>query len=230
MINHHPSDTDLIRFVEGTLSPVESLFVSAHCDMCLSCREKLSSYTELLADNALGSDRKIDQHISTNLTDVFCKIVSSSDEAPVIQHNHCLSPSVISLNGQDYSVPRSLQKYVTDVGEWRHLLGKIWFCSANIGEGYLAQFIFMEKGGSVPEHKHLGNELTLVLDGEFEDGLSSYDTGDFLKMNGSHSHAPIAITERGCMVFSVIDQPLQFKSGWAKLINPLSHLFFKANA
>ena len=97
----------------------------------------------------------------------------------------------------------------------------------DIGGDTVANFIYMEKGGSVPEHTHRGSEMTLVINGEFSDGISEYDTGDFMVMNGEHKHSPSTQADEGCLVFSIVDKPLHFTSGWARLINPFSHLFFK---
>lgn len=84
----------------------------------------------------------------------------------------------------------------------------------------------MEKGGRVPEHTHRGSELTLVLDGEFSDGVRDYDTGDFILLDNSHKHTPHSEAAEGCLVFSVVDKPLHFTSGLARLLNPFSQLFF----
>ncbi|MEC7469201.1 MAG: anti-sigma factor, partial [Pseudomonadota bacterium] len=39
--------------------------------------------------------------------------------------------------------------------------------------------------------------------------------------------APRSDAPEGCLVFSVVDQPLHFTSGLARLLNPFSHLFFR---
>jgi putative transcriptional regulator len=67
----------------------------------------------------------------------------------------------------------------------------------------------------------------LVIDGEFSDGIGNYDSGDFMLMNDNHKHTPHSESDEGCLVFSVVDQPLHFTSGIARLLNPFSHLFFK---
>ncbi|HAB78772.1 MAG TPA: anti-sigma factor, partial [Glaciecola sp.] len=97
----------------------------------------------------------------------------------------------------------------------------------DLGDAGMANFIYMEKGGRVPEHTHKGTELTLVVDGEFSDGLADYDSGDFIIMDNEHIHSPHSNSVEGCLVFSIVDKPLHFTSGIARLLNPFSHLFFK---
>ena len=144
---------------------------------------------------------------------------------PVIDVRPDITPR-IELDGKFFDVPKPLQ-HVKHTGNWSKLLGKVWQAPVEIGGDYVANFIYMEKGGQVPEHTHKGNELTLVVNGEFSDGINDYDSGDFLMMDNEHVHAPMSEAKEGCLVFSIVDQPLQFTSGLARLLNPFSHLFFK---
>ncbi|HAB78771.1 MAG TPA: anti-sigma factor, partial [Glaciecola sp.] len=41
MINYHPTDKQLQQFAEGNISPALALVVSAHCDVCSQCQEKV---------------------------------------------------------------------------------------------------------------------------------------------------------------------------------------------
>ena len=110
---------------------------------------------------------------------------------------------------------------------WSKLLGKVWQAPVDLGEAGMAHFIYMEKGGRVPEHTHRGTEFTLVVNGEFSDGLADYDSGDLIVMDDEHIHSPHSNADDGCLVFSIVDKPLHFTSGIARLLNPFSHLFFK---
>ena len=120
-----------------------------------------------------------------------------------------------------------MHRYIDKTGNWSSLVGKLWQAPVDLGNQGVANFIFMGSGGSVPEHTHRGTEYTLVIDGEFSDGLANYDTGDFIFMDGNKTHTPKSDTKEGCLVFSIVDQPLHFTSGLARLLNPFSHLFFR---
>lgn len=133
----------------------------------------------------------------------------------------------IELDGRTFKLPRTLHRYIDKTGNWSSLVGKLWQAPVDLGNQGVANFIFMGSGGSVPEHTHRGTEYTLVIDGEFSDGLANYDTGDFIFMDGNKTHTPKSDTKEGCLVFSIVDQPLHFTSGLARLLNPFSHLFFR---
>ena len=133
----------------------------------------------------------------------------------------------IELDGRNFVLPRTLQRYKEKTGGWSSLVGKLWQAPVDLGSQGVANFIYMGKGGSVPEHTHRGTEYTLVINGEFSDGLNNYDSGDFIFMDGQNTHTPRSDNTQGCLVFTIVDQPLHFTSGIARLLNPFSHLFFR---
>ncbi len=253
MIKLHPTDSDLVDFVEGTLSPAKSLLVSAHCDMCNCCREKSEIFTEQLASKVFDEPEQ-STSILSDFVNMFSEITEDEELASTNNNGILANPSnvlqqiiknelrdsrnhpnltksdALYLDGRKFILPKTLIRFTDRLGEWSKLVGKLWQAQIDIGNGQLAQFIYMEKDGSIPEHTHKGNELTLVIDGEFSDGISQYDSGDYINLNSSHTHTPCTASEEGCLVFSVIDQPLYFTSGWAKLVNPLSNLYFKVNS
>ncbi|WP_421131899.1 ChrR family anti-sigma-E factor [Alteromonas sp. A079] len=235
MIRFHPSSQQISEFVEGTLSPAVSLLVSAHSDMCPSCQKRIETETERLADSILEDNtaassqpQGMDDAMSFDSMLSFITQMPASNEGDIVVAKRSARKSVsIELDGRKFELPRTLHRYTDNTGNWSSLVGKLWQAPVEVGNKGVANFIFMGQGGSVPEHTHRGNEYTLVIDGEFCDGLNSYDTGDFIYMDGNHTHTPRADKSEGCLVFSIVDQPLHFTSGLARLLNPFSHLFFK---
>lgn len=63
----------------------------------------------------------------------------------------------------------------------------------------------MGSGGSVFEYMYCGMEYILVIDGEFSDGLSCYDIGDFIFMDGDKMYMLKFEGKEGCFVFSIVD-------------------------
>ena len=247
MIRFHPSAQQLKDFVEGTLSPAISLMVSAHCDMCPKCQRFVEIETESLAAqmmSAVSENAFATSDASLQFGDMFSQITQlpqssdGSDEAAGVSEyretfkkprapSKSENLSSIELDGRTFTLPRTLHRYIDKTGNWSSLVGKLWQAPVDLGNQGVANFIFMGGGGSVPEHTHRGTEYTLVIDGEFSDGLSRYDTGDFIFMDGEKTHTPKAEGKDGCLVFSIVDQPLHFTSGLARLLNPFSHLFFR---
>ena len=221
MISFHPTQEQLVNFVEGNCLPSLALVVSAHTDMCPKCAKQVNLLQSSIGEDVLNDDVDMKADFGSMLADITClpeaeRISVSKRELPKIE-----------LDGRQFMLPRALGRYAEKTGSWSHLIGNLWQAPVDMGQIGKANFIYMPKGGRVPEHTHRGNELTLVIDGEFSDGIADYDTGDFIVMNESNTHTPHSEASEGCLVFSIIDAPLHFTSGIARLLNPFSHLFFK---
>lgn len=219
MINRHPTQSQLIDYVEGNSTPAMALMIAAHCDMCEKCQANVSALQDRLAEVNLHSD-------SAGVTDfgsMLAEITQLPAADPIIVEAQSRK---IELDGRQFTLPKTLQRYVKSTGSWSHLLGNLWQAPVDLGPIGKANFIYMQKGGRVPEHTHRGSELTLVIDGEFSDGIAHYDSGDFIVMDKHNTHAPQSDASEGCLVFAIVDAPLHFTSGVARLLNPFSHLFF----
>ena len=225
MINSHPNDNLIKAFVEGMLPSADALLVSAHCDMCSQCLHKTRIFTDNAAKDVFATHDDVDSNIMREYVSMFESITFDDTLLDSIHTEH--KPRYVTIEGRSFALPATLARFADSVGEWTHLVGKLWQASVDIGGDHCAHFIFMEKGASVPEHTHKGNELTLVIQGQFADGITSYSSGDFIALNEKHTHSPTAQRHEGCLVFTILDEPLHFTSDWAQLVNPLSKLYFK---
>jgi len=223
MIKYHPSQRQLQQYVAGTCSPAWALVISAHVDMCEQCQEEVQALTEQMGAQQLQlSDY---EPIDTQMEAMMAEIMETEAQQSVQQQ--VPETEFLELDGRQFELPRALSRFVGKTDSWSRVVGKLWQAPVDLGDSLKGHFIYMEKGGGVPEHTHKGNELTLVINGEFEDGNRCFDSGDFILMDGSDTHTPVATSEEGCLVFSFVEEPLHFTSGLARLLNPFSHLFFK---
>ena len=223
MISFHPKFTDLEAFSAGNCEPAMALMISAHIDMCPQCQHDCSDIQSELAGKLFAQRAPTAQ-----LDSKYLAMMSNITDLPAAN----ITPpeaniSSIELDGKFFELPRALRRHVKNTGNWSRLVGKLWQAPVDLGDIGKANFMYMEKGGRVPEHTHKGTEMTLVVDGQYGDGIAEYDCGDFTIMNGQHNHLPHSEADNGCLVFTIVDQPLHFTSGIARLLNPFSHLFFK---
>lgn len=223
MISFHPKFLDLQAFSAGNCEPAKALMISAHVDMCPQCQ---SDCIEIQAQ--IAKDVFTAQSVSTPLDDDYLGMLSQITDLPIAKSEMTeLSHASIELDGKFFELPRALKRYAKNTGNWSKLVGKLWQAPVDLGDIGKANFMYMEKGGRVPEHTHKGTEMTLVIDGQYGDGINEYDCGDFTLLNNQHKHLPHSKADDGCLVFTIVDQPLHFTSGIARLLNPFSHLFFK---
>lgn len=223
MISFHPKFTDLQTFSAGNCEPAKALMISAHVDMCPKCQHDCIDIQNEMAGELIAQPAS-----SLSMDSQYYAMMSNITELPVaVSRPPEASSTSIELDGKFFELPRTLRRHVRNTGNWSRLVGKLWQAPVDLGDIGKANFMYMEKGGRVPEHTHRGTEMTLVVDGQYGDGIAEYDCGDFTIMDNHHNHLPHSEADDGCLVFTIVEQPLHFTSGIARLLNPFSHLFFK---
>ncbi|WP_163937627.1 ChrR family anti-sigma-E factor [Paraferrimonas sp. SM1919] len=227
MNKKHPDPMLINQYSLGKLDDVHSILVSAHLELCSSCRHQYQHQLETEANNQLGSKSKSNGSSEIMLDkqemDAMLATIMASAKVDPQPKPH----PIIDYRGQDFKLPKALAPLVAKKQAWSNAIGKIWRAKvAEHGQDYQIDFLYIEPGGKVAEHTHKGQEWTLVLEGSFSDGINEYKAGDLSLMDDSNTHTPVS--EQGCLCLSVINAPLQFTSGTARLLNPFSNLFYKA--
>ena len=82
-----------------------------------------------------------------------------------------------------------------------------------------ARFIKGQPAAKLPHHEHRGLEITLVLDGAYEDETGFYQRGDLVVIDETIEHSTVACGQHGVMAMVVTSQPVRFH-GLARLLNP----------
>ncbi|WP_281556334.1 ChrR family anti-sigma-E factor [Thalassomonas sp. RHCl1] len=228
MIRHHPKETLLKAFAGGELAASLSAAIAIHVDMCPLCQEKTAAITREQAMKSFGREALsadinssgVDscQQAETDYDDMIQVIVADEQIAPVPLR----IPKKITLHGQEFTLPQAIANL--QLGKFRHL-GKLSRARLLLGEGPIhTSLLHLQPGGSVPEHTHKGYELTLLLAGEFHDEQGSYVPGDFMMLDGRHTHTPVS--EQGCLCYTVVSDALHFTQGINKLLNPIAALIY----
>ena len=83
-----------------------------------------------------------------------------------------------------------------------------------------ARLLYIPAGTAVPDHGHRGLELTLVLQGAFEDEEGRFARGDIEIADADLDHMPVADVSEDCICLAVTDAPLRFKGWLPRLAQP----------
>jgi len=221
----HPSSELLNQFVQGELAAGKSIVVSAHMELCESCSAKAKELQALAVSSWVdpSSAMQSDQTSEADYVNMVAGIVTSSQikSAPIED----LVEVDIDVLDHSIKLPKVLAKAASQGLKWKKVAGGISEAQLFIDNETQCEFIYMAPGGKVPVHTHQGSETTLVLEGSFEDELGEYKTSDFIIRDAQHNHQPRS--KEGCLCFSVLDSPLQFTEGLARLMNPLNRYKFK---
>lgn len=221
----HPADQLLADFAGGKLSAGMSVVIAAHVEQCQTCSQMIARLEEDASSKWLAEE-PADSVAAAPATD-FSDIAANIIQMPQVKDVASVEPSHTEMHMLDHSVrlPKVLAKIASEGLVWKKLAGGINQASVALDDETQCEFLYMKPGSQVPVHKHQGKEVTLVLDGSFSDELGKYGPADFVVRDTSHTHQPAS--EEGCLCFAVLDSPLTFTSGLARLLNPFLKYRFK---
>lgn len=224
-VKMHPSTELLNQFVQGELATGKSVVVSAHMELCNSCSAKANELQALAVSSWVDPDSALqsDQSGEADYSNMLAGIVQS----PQIKSESIEDLVEIDIDVLNHSIklPKVLAKAASQGLKWKKVAGGISEAQLFLDNETLCEFIYMAPGCKVPLHTHQGSESTLVLDGSFEDELGEYQASDFILRDAQHNHQPRS--KEGCLCFAVLDSPLKFTEGLARLMNPINRYKFK---
>lgn len=175
------------------------------------------------ADNMIGQTANAVVDSNNNATSIEATMLDQITRLPV-EKAVTLPKTIteIEVSGQRIALPNAIKSLA--LKEWQGL-GKISRARINLDdETRRTSLLHIDKGGSVPHHTHKGFEITLLLQGSFEDEMGTYHAGDFIWLSGEHTHNPV--TQEGCVCLTVSSDALHFTQGVSQLFNPLGKLIY----
>lgn len=210
MVQHHPDIDLLTDFAAGSLAYGHSLCVSVHLDSCEQCQTHVRGLSELGGELLQELAPASVEHGS------FDKLMAEIDNQPPPQ----AEPMIKSIPG----VPRAMRKLAPaglDALPWKRVTHSIQSAELPVGNvGSQVSLIRMLPGGTVGEHGHAGDELTVVLRGGFSDAQGVYLPGDFVALGEDNEHQPIAHQNEDCICLTAQTGPIQFLGFWSRMLNP----------
>jgi putative transcriptional regulator len=192
-----------------------------HAEMCPLCKDKLE---ELTLSQSTTVFESISSQINTadNFNMDFSSMIDSITSSDKVYIEKPVAPKSVNVRGHEYIIPRAIDKVAQS--QWQNL-GKLSRARLDLNEGDLhTSLLHIDPTGTVPAHTHKGFELTLLLDGSFEDELGAYTKGDFIWLTKSHTHKPE--TNDGCLCYTVSSNALQFTKGLARILNPIGNFIY----
>ena len=204
-ISHHPDKSTLMAFGAGAMSEPFAAVVSAHIELCPHCRALGR------AMNALGgafSAEATPEPLSDSTVDV---LLARLDD--VIPARRLLDAAPADAG----DLPGALARIAgagLDRIDWRRSLlpgvDERVFEFAGASGAHVLRFFRALPGSDMPEHRHAGDELTLVLRGALRDGEAVYRRGDLGDLDDRAIHNPIAGGDEPCICVIVEEGPAIF--------------------
>jgi len=213
--HHHLDDSTLIGYSAGALPSAFRVVVSTHLSICRSCRQRMMD-----ADAVGGQLASLQEGASMSAharNDIMSRLGQRSTPTVAAPATRAHDPDVL---------PQPLWPYFGETYSglrWRTIGPGVHHIRArSVDDGHL-MLLRIAPGRCVPMHTHGGSELTMILQGAYDDSLGHFAPGDVADLDSDVEHQPVTSPGVPCVCVAATDLPLRF-SGWlARTLQP----FFK---
>jgi len=212
---HHPDPDDLASYASGVAPEWVSVVVACHLTYCAECRDEVA-----LLDDLGGA-----------LLDTLADTQGSPLPQPAEPARRAEGPQPARYVDTPLArtIPRPLHRYFKEpVPTWRFLAPGVSHIPVSLTVGDMpARLIRFKPGLSIPDHRHTGTEMVLVLDGILEDTATHdvFRTGDLSRRDGSTGrHGNIVTSPDPCVSLVVTDGPVDPSTMWGRILKALTGL------
>lgn len=214
--NHHLDDATLLSYSAGALPEALGVVASAHLEHCAHCRDRL------LDADRIGGVLMQHQRVDAPIDSARAAMLALLDSEPAIEDAR---PPTDGVEKHDPDrLPLALHPWFGDsmrALRWRRVAPGVKRIRAKGIDGGNLMLLRIAPGCRIPLHSHGGNELTMILDGAYDDMLGHFGPGDVADLDGETRHQPVTSPGVPCICVAATDAPLQF-SGWAiRMLQPM---------
>ena len=213
---HHLDDATLISYSAGALPTALRVVASTHLERCTDCRARL------LEADQIGGLLVQQQRVEAPSEHARAAMLSMLDREPAIEQ--VAIPADLVEQPDPDRLPLALHPWFGNsmrALRWRRVAPGVQRIQASAIAGGNLMLLRIAPGSKLPLHSHGGNELTMILDGAYDDLLGHFGPGDVADLDGETQHQPVTAPGVPCVCVAATDAPLQF-SGWvARTLQPL---------
>ena len=232
---HHPDKNLLTEYAAGTLARAPAIAVKTHLHYCQKCRLEVRQLEEIGAALFVNSHNEQPAETTTvNATETahnthFVKLMSAIDDMEMPNQNSNTAHASTeenktkhTLSSKYATLPELVKKMMANHPlTWRRSTKNLRSASLVANQDqYAVSLQKIRAGSQVPEHEHLGDEMTVVLKGSFSDEDNIYQEGDFLAKSVGDKHRPMASSNEDCLCLSVEQAPVRLTGMFTRLFNP----------
>lgn len=207
-VAHHPEIATLMSFAGGGLTEPFAIVVASHLECCPGCRLELRRLEAL--GGAIMIAESADAQLDGDAVERALRRIGLAEPQARSAAAAALAPSA--------GLPGPLARLVgggIEAIAWRPVVPGAEDCrfafAARRGAPSL-RFLRATPGREIPEHSHVGGELTLVLSGTLRDGARLFGVGDVSDLDDRGTHNPVAAGDGPCVCVIAEEGPPRFVS------------------
>jgi len=192
---HHLNEQFQIGYAAGVLPEAFNLVIACH--LCLSDESRAAQ----CCYDAVGGAVLDECHNQKMSTDALSAALLQIKTCP------CDTDAPQICTG---IIPAPLQGYIgnnLDTIRWRKLGKGMRQAIIPTGKGALVRLLFVPAGQAIPNQRHQGTELLLVLQGSYHCNEHQYSRGDIEIATPDTASQPVAERGQDCICLSATDAP-----------------------
>lgn len=205
-VRHHLSEELLTAYAAGALPEAFALVVATHLSMCDECRAMAESLDGIGGTLIEGLDGAA---MDAGALEAVMARLDDAPAAPIRVDRGVLPAPVRAYIGGDL-----------DAVKWKPVGMGVKQAVLKTSDSASARLLYIPAGAAMPEHSHRGMELTLVLQGAFEDDSDRFGPGDVEIADDEVDHTPVADVGADCICLAATEGRLRFKSWLPRLAQP----------
>lgn len=214
--NHHLDDATLLSYSAGALPTALAVVAATHLERCAACRARLLDADRI--GGVLMQQQRIDAPGDAARAAMLARLDAEPATAPAAM------PADLVEEADPDRLPTALQPWFGHslrALRWKRVAPGVQRIRAGSIAGGDLMLLRIAPGSKLPLHSHGGNELTVILDGAYDDLLGHFGPGDVADLDGQTLHQPVTSPGVPCICVAATDAPLKF-SGWvARTLQPL---------
>lgn len=213
MSDFHLSKDTLASYAAGTTSDGVSLLVASHLTYCAKCREEVARF-ETLGGSLLEAQTDIDL-IDASEGPSLESALALIDAAPEFDVN-------VPQKFTGETVPGAILSAIganEDDIKWKFRFPGVSVYDFAGYDGETVQLLRAKPGTTIPSHTHNGEEATLVLTGQLQDGDDVLGAGDVMQADHHHDHTPRIIGDGLCLCLIVMSGKMKFTGPLSRALN-----------
>ncbi|MAE50359.1 MAG: hypothetical protein CMH27_00970 [Micavibrio sp.] len=199
----------LMDYAAGRLAEAQNMIIAAHICMSGNARQKLRQY-ESLGGYMLENECAPVSMCASALDNTLSLLDQVRHEAEHKSQNNIFPGNI--------TVPTPITECLETNrvnAKWRMLFPGLETFKVKLNcPRHNVRFIKAAPKVKTPHHTHGGVEITLVLDGAYEDEYGQYKRGDLVISDENQRHTPQSCARRGCVCLIVSDTPVRFTGLW----------------
>lgn len=217
----------LAGYAAGTLSEPENIAVACHLTLKPRARSVLTQM-EAIAGACLEHDMEPAELSENCLNDVLERLGDRQETRTIPKEEkaaHNTARQEREAESLGFVFPEPLRPYLKDhiqahELDWKNKASGIECFALDFESGKKVELLRIAPGAGVPAHTHEGEELTLLLDGAFEDEFGVHELGDLIILDERFTHHPVSDAQRGCICFTVSTSPIKMTGPLMRFLNP----------